>query len=165
MGRDYLVFLAPGRTEVKRDSLLKEVWAAGKEEWVRDHLFISSHPAFLPAGLKYIGEQHFDSEEILKAWQGLKEEDNNATMTSLSLGVTMAGLLEVALEKHSGIKEFLAAFTPKERTRARWDKEDCGRSASSQATAQTGDSGISSAAKKQPGKRNSQVKCFDGKQH
>ena len=165
VGRDYLVFLAPGRTEVKKGSLLKEVWAAGKEEWIRDHLFISSHPAFLPAGLKYIGEQHFDSEEIPKAWQRLKEEDNNATMSSLSLGVTMAGFLEVALEKHPGIKEFLAAFTPKERTRARWDKEDCGRSVSSQATAQTGDSGIFSAAQKQPGKRNSQVKCFDGKQH
>ena len=162
VGRDYLVFLAPGRTEVKKGSLLKEVWAAGKEEWIRDHLFISSHPAFLPAGLKYIGEQHFDSEEIPKAWQRLKEEDNNATMSSLSLGVTMAGFLEVALEKHPGIKEFLAAFTPKERARARWEKEDCGRSVSSQATAQTGDSGIFSAAQKHPGKRNSQVKCFDG---
>ena len=117
VGRDYLVFLAPGRTEVKKGSLLKEVWAAGREDWIRDHLFISSHPAFLPAGLKYLSEQGIEAEQVPKAWQRLKEEDNDTTMSSLATGVTMAGFMEVALEGHPGIREFLMAFTRKERPR------------------------------------------------
>ena len=127
VGRDYLVFLAPGRTEVKKGSLLKEVWAAGREDWIRDHLFISSHPAFLPAGLKYLGEQGLEGEEVAKAWQRLKEEDNDATISSLATGVTMARFMEVALEGHPGIREFLTAFTPKARTER---VEECGKSVS-----------------------------------
>jgi len=156
VGRDYLVFLAPGRTEVKKGSLLKEVWAAGREDWIRDHLFISSHPAFLPAGLKYLGQQGLEAEQVSKAWQRLKEEDNDATMSSLATGVTMAGFMEVALERHPGIREFLTAFTRKERPGPRSEREECGKSVSSQATAQTGDSGVFSSAKRQQGKRNSQ---------
>ena len=63
-----------------------------------------------------------------KAWQRLKEEDNDATMSSLSTGVTMAGFMEVALEGHPGIREFLTAFTRKERPRS--EKEECGKSVS-----------------------------------
>ena len=117
VGRDYLVFLAPTRTEVKKGSLLKEVWAAGREDWIRDHLFMSSHPAFLPAGLKYLGEHGLEAEQVPNAWQRLKEEDSDATMSSLSTGVTMAGFMEVALEGHPGIREFIMAVTRKERPR------------------------------------------------
>merc|ERR1719495_1544188 len=66
----------------------------------------------------------------------------------------MAGFMEVALKRHPGIREFLMAFTRKERTRS--EKEECGKSVSSQLTAQTGDSGVFSSAKRQQGKRNSQ---------
>ena len=112
--------LAPTRTEVKKGSLLKEVWAAGREDWIRDHLFMSSHPAFLPAGLKYLGEHGLEAEQVPNAWQRLKEEDSDATMSSLSTGVTMAGFMEVALEAmegHPGIREFIMAVTRKERPR------------------------------------------------
>ena len=130
VGRDFLVFLAPGRTEVKKGSLLKEVWAAGREDWIRDHLFLSSHPAFLSAGLKYLEEQRVESEQVPRAWQRLKEEDNDINMSSLAMGVTMAGFLEVALEGHPGIRRFLTAFTRKERAVARSEREECGRSVS-----------------------------------
>ena len=99
---------------------MKEVWAAGREDWIRDHLFMSSHPAFLPAGLKYLGEHGLEAEQVPNAWQRLKEEDSDATMSSLSTGVTMAGFMEVALEAmegHPGIREFIMAVTRKERPR------------------------------------------------
>ena len=82
---------------------------------------MSSHPAFLPAGLKYLGEHGLEAEQVPNAWQRLKEEDNDATMASLATGVTMAGFMEVALEGHPGIREFLKAFTRKERPR--YEKE------------------------------------------
>ena len=67
VARDMLVFLAPGRTEVKAASALRLPWARGREAWLRDNLFLSSHPAFLPHVLSYLGGLQLEEHELAAA--------------------------------------------------------------------------------------------------
>jgi hypothetical protein len=74
--RDFLVFLAPGQTKVKSSSVLKLPWALGREASLRDSLFISSHPAFLPHVLAYFDSRDVKQEDLPAAWLQLSEESS-----------------------------------------------------------------------------------------
>lgn len=61
---------------MKSSSVLKLPWALGREAWLRDSLFISSHPAFLPHVLAYLDRRDLEQEDLPAAWLQLSEESS-----------------------------------------------------------------------------------------
>ena len=159
VARDMLVFLAPGRTEVKAASALRLPWARGKEAWLRDNLFLSSHPAFLPHVLSYLGGLHLEQEELAAAWLRLKEEDSGRPITSRrdKKQVSVSDFMAIALADFPAIADFVATFS--KGTTSGGAGEQDRQSVCSQATASTADSGVFSKHPEQHGargKRNSE---------
>jgi len=75
--RDILVFVSPGNVNLTTGSLLRQGWSAPLgEEWMRDGLFLSSHPALLPYVLKYLDNLNLNTEDRQQAWLQLSEEQD-----------------------------------------------------------------------------------------
>jgi len=75
--RDMLVFLSPGNVNLTMGSLLRQGWSAPLgEEWLREGLYLSSHPAFLPYVLEYLDNLNLSTEERQQAWLQLSEEQD-----------------------------------------------------------------------------------------
>ena len=50
-----LVFLSPGNVHMTMGSILRKGWSAPLgEDWLREGLYLSSHPALLPYVLEYL---------------------------------------------------------------------------------------------------------------
>jgi len=75
--RDMLVFLSPGNVNLTMGSILRQGWSAPLgEEWLREGLYLSSHPAFLPYVLEYLDNLNLNTEERQQAWLQLSEEQD-----------------------------------------------------------------------------------------
>jgi len=73
--RDMLVFLSPGNVNITSDSILRQGWSAPLgEEWMRESLYLSSHPALLSFVVEYIDSLSLSEEEKQLAWVQLSEE-------------------------------------------------------------------------------------------
>lgn len=76
--RDMLVFLSPGNVNLTMGSLLRQGWSPPLgEEWLKEGLYLSSHPALLPYVLEYLDNLNLGTEERQIAWLQLSEEEDH----------------------------------------------------------------------------------------
>lgn len=74
--RDVLLFLSPGGVDLTQGSILRLGWTLQEgEEWLKEKLYLSSHPAVLPNVLSYLDSLKIQPDEYHKAWELLSSED------------------------------------------------------------------------------------------
>ena len=85
--RDFLVFLSSGQVNLTGSSILRQGWEVEEgEEWLREKLFISCHPALLPTALEYLDSLQLSQAERKQAWEELTNEQDEDTMeTNIAL--------------------------------------------------------------------------------
>ena len=74
-----LVFLSPGNVHLTMGSIMTQGWSAPLgEDWLREGLYLSSHPALLPYVLEYLDSLELgNSREKQLAWLQLSEEQDD----------------------------------------------------------------------------------------
>jgi len=73
--RDILAFLSPANVNLTSESLLRRGWLADLEEdWLKESLYLSSHPAMLSYVLSFLDKMNLDSSNRQLAWEQLSEE-------------------------------------------------------------------------------------------
>jgi len=76
--RDMLVFLSPGEVHLTMGSILRQGWSLPLgEDWLREGLYLSSHPALLPYVLEYLDSLELSTEDKQVAWLQLSEEQED----------------------------------------------------------------------------------------
>jgi len=77
--RDMLVFLSPGNVHLTMGSILRQGWSAPLgEDWMREGLYLSSHPALLPYVMEYLDSLELGTtREKQMAWLQLSEEQDD----------------------------------------------------------------------------------------
>ena len=76
------MFLSPGNVHLTMGSILIQGWSAPLgEDWLREGLYVSSHPALLPYVLEYLdcldSLELGNSREKQLAWLQLSEEQDD----------------------------------------------------------------------------------------
>jgi len=87
--RDMLVFLSPGDVHLTMGSILRQGWSLPLgEDWLREGLYLSSHPALLPYVLEYLDSLKLNTKDKHLAWLQLSEEqeDQQQWETNIRLG-------------------------------------------------------------------------------
>eukprot|EP00092_Neocalanus_flemingeri_P014926 GFUD01016120.1.p1 GENE.GFUD01016120.1~~GFUD01016120.1.p1 ORF type:complete len:933 (+),score=344.21 GFUD01016120.1:134-2932(+) len=87
--RDMLVFLSPGNVHLTMGSILRQGWSLPLgEEWLKEGLYLSSHPALLPYVMKYLDGLELSTTDKQLAWLQLSEEqeDQQEWESNIKLG-------------------------------------------------------------------------------
>ena len=85
--RDFLVFLSSGQVNLTETSILRQGWELEEgEDWLKESLFISCHPAILPIAMEYLDSLNLSEAERKKAWEDLlNEQDEDSMEANISL--------------------------------------------------------------------------------
>ena len=79
--RDFLVFLSPGQVNLTESSILRQGWEVEEgEDWLKESLFISCHPAILPIAMEYLDSLNLSEADRKQAWDDLLSEQDEDTM-------------------------------------------------------------------------------------
>ena len=79
--RDFLVFLSSGQVNLSETSILRQGWEVEEgEDWLKESLFISCHPAILPIALEYLDSLNLSEADRKQAWDDLLNEQDEDTM-------------------------------------------------------------------------------------
>jgi len=74
--RDFLLLLSPGGVDLTQGSILRLGWTLQEgEDWLKEKLYLSSHPAVLPNVLSYLDSLKIEPDDYHKAWELLSSED------------------------------------------------------------------------------------------
>jgi len=81
--RDFLVFFSSGQVNLTDSSILRQGWELEEgEDWLRENLFISCHPALLPTAMEYLDSLQLSETDRQRAWEELTHEQDEDTMES-----------------------------------------------------------------------------------
>lgn len=147
---DLLAFLAPGKVEVMPGSILKQPWVLRgdvDETWLRESLYISTHPAFLPQVISYFDSLGLNPSEQQDAWLQLcvEPETDSSGSQEDSRGNIFHFHTHLARQFPS-VTELIREFRPAASGRREVVRETADtQSMSSQRTNCTEDSGVFSA--------------------
>ena len=79
--RDFLVFLSSGQVNLTETSILRQGWEVEEgEDWLKESLFISCHPAILPIVMEYLDSLNLSEADRKQAWDDLLNEQDEDTM-------------------------------------------------------------------------------------
>ena len=137
---------------MKSCSMLKQPWGLGKEAWLRDSLFVSSHPAFLSHVLNYLSSQNLEQEELSAAWLKLSEENSAAEFVN------------TALTELPAIVEFVATFSKPVSSKVNSSDQDS-QSMCSRPTISSKDSGVFSSTQKDNDVKGVKRRSQEGEKH
>jgi len=91
--RDMLVFLSPGNVHLTMGSILRQGWSAPLgEDWLREGLYLSSHPALLPYVMEYLDSLELGTTDKQVAWLHLSEEQDDEQEWERNITLGQEGL-------------------------------------------------------------------------